>query len=282
MITLKNNSRVWFITGASSGFGKALANAVLERGEIVVATARNRDCLSPLIKNNERSMALSLEVSDIEQCNNAVDKTISTFGHIDILINNAGHGMLGAIEEVSDAEVKATFDTNVFGLLNVTKAVLPNMRQRRSGYIVNIGSVAGLVARAGLGIYCATKFAIEGISEALHNEVISLGIKVMVVEPGPFRTDFLGRSLRQSVSIITDYDTTAGEWRRNQLKLHGLQEGDPDKAVRVIMNAINSPAPPFHLVLGTQAMGRASKKCLSLLLDIENWREVSATTNFDQ
>ncbi len=275
------SDRVWFITGASSGFGKSLALAVLARGERVAATARDRDHLPQALKDDQRALALSLEVSDAEQCRRAVDETVAAFGRIDVLVNNAGHGMMGAVEEVSDGEARLVFDANVFGLLNVTRAALPHMRQRRSGHVVNISSVGGLVARAGSGIYGATKFAVEGISEALSHELKPLGIAVTAVEPGPFRTDFSGRSIRQATAVLADYEATAGAWRRSLLASHGTQKGDPDKAVQVIMQAVDSPKPPLHLVLGSQAMSRAAEKCLALLQDIETWRAASAATDFD-
>jgi len=275
------SDRVWFITGASSGIGKSLALAVLARGERVAVTARDRDRLPPAIKENKQALTLSLEIADPEQCRRAIEQTETAFGGVNVLVNNAGHGMIGAIEEVSDAEARLVFDSNVFGLLNIIRAALSGMRQRRSGHVVNVGSVGGIVARAGSGIYAATKFAVEGISEGLYHELKPLGITVTIVEPGPFRTDFSGRSMHQAASMLADYDATAGAWRRNVLGSHGTQRGDPDKAARVIIQAVDAPKPPLHLVLGASAMSRATEKCLDLLKDIETWREASAATDFD-
>ena len=276
-----NDAKVWFITGGSTGIGKSLALELLARGDFVATTARDKARLDPRISQSERALALSLEVADAEQCKNAVDEILAKFGHLDVLINNAGHGFVGAVEEVSDAEARTVFDSNVFGLLNVTRAVLPIMRAARSGYVVNIGSVGGLLARAGSGLYCATKFALEGISEAMYHELAPLGIGVTVVEPGPFRTDFAGRSLHEASAQLDDYAETAGAWRTQLRQNHGTQQGDPDKAAQVIIEAVEAPEPPLHLVLGNPAMERAGEKLHDLLDEMERWRATSAATDFD-
>ncbi len=276
-----NDAKVWFITGGSTGIGKSLALELLARGDYVATTARDAARLDPQIAAAERGLALSLEVSDAEQCRRAVDEIFAKFGRIDVLINNAGHGLVGAVEEVSDAEARQVFDSNVFGLLNVTRAVLPSMRAARSGHVVNIGSVGGLLARSGSGIYCSTKFAVEGISEALYHELKPLGIGVTVVEPGPFRTEFAGRSLHEAANNFDDYAETAGAWRTLLRKNHGTQQGDPDKAARVIIEATLDAEPPLHLVLGNPAMERAGEKLSELLEDMVTWRERSAATDFD-
>jgi NAD(P)-dependent dehydrogenase (short-subunit alcohol dehydrogenase family) len=274
-------TKVWFITGGSTGIGKSLALEVLARGEFVATTARDVARLDPRITGSERALALSLEVTDADQCGSAVEQILAKFGRIDVLINNAGYGLLGAVEEVSDAEARSVFDANVFGLLNVTRAVLPSMREARSGYVVNIGSVGGLLARAGSGIYCSTKFALEGISEALFHELKPLGIGVTVVEPGPFRTEFAGSSLHEAANKMDDYVETAGAWRTQLRKNHGTQQGDPDKAARVIIEATLDANPPLHLVLGNPAMERAGEKLSELLDEMVTWRERSADTDFD-
>jgi len=275
------NGRVWFITGASSGFGRSLALALLGRGERVAATARDPGRLDRALKGRDGVLTPALDVTDAEQCRRAVEATLAAWGRLDVLVNNAGFGLLGAVEEVSDAEVRHVFDANVFGLLNVTRAALPAMRKARAGHVINIGSAAGLLARAGSGVYAATKFAVEGISEALHHELKPLGIKVTVVEPGPFRTAFAGRSLAVAAREIDDYAATAGAWRRDLRARAGTQPGDPDKAARVIIEAVDAAEPPLHLVLGVQAMTRADEKLRALLGEIERWRGPSAATDFD-
>lgn len=275
------DGQVWFITGASTGFGKSLALAVLERGGRAVATARNPAQIDPAIAHSDRSLCLALDVTDAKQCRNTVEEATKSFGRIDVLVNNAGFGMVGAVEEVGDAEVRHVYDTNVFGLLNVLRAGLPEMREARSGHVVNIGSVGGLLARAGSGIYCSTKFAVEGISEGLYHELKPLGIKVTVVEPGPFRTDFGGRSLNEATAQFDDYAETAGAWRTQLRANSGKQQGDPDKAAQVIIDAVNHAEPPLHLVLGPMAMDRAREKLQDLLDEIETWRGPSASTDFD-
>ena len=273
--------RVWFITGATTGFGRSLAREALARGGRVAATARDPGRLDAALKASDRVLGLTLDVTDAGQCRGAVEATLKAWGRIDVLVNNAGYGLVGAVEEVSDAEARAVFDTNVFGLLNVLRAALPAMRRAGRGTVVNIGSVGGLLARSGIGVYAATKFAVEGISEALHQELKPLGIGVMVVEPGPFRTDFSGRSLVEAAVVLEAYAGTAGERRAEVRDKHGAQQGDPDKAARVIIDAIDAPVPPFHLVLGNPAMARATEKLKALLEEIERWRGPSAATDFD-
>ncbi|MDX9862958.1 MAG: oxidoreductase [Rhodospirillales bacterium] len=273
--------QVWFITGTSTGFGRSLALEALARGGRVAATARDPERLDPALKRSDRVLRLPLDVTDADRCRRAVAETLAAWGGIDLLVNNAGYGQLGAVEEVSDAEARAVFDTNVFGLLNVLRAALPAMRRAGRGHVVNIGSVGGLLARSGIGIYAATKFAVEGISEALHQELKPLGIGVTVVEPGPFRTDFSGRSLVDSAVTLDAYAKTAGERRAELRGKHGTQQGDPDKAARVIIDAIEAAEPPFHLVLGGPAMARATEKLTALLEEIERWRGPSAATDFD-
>ncbi len=273
--------RVWLITGASTGIGRGLALAVLERGERMAVTARDPGRLDPALRGSDRVLTLALEATDAAQCRAVVEQTIARFGRIDVLVNNAGHSMTGAVEEISDAEARLVFDVNVFGLLDVTRAALPHMRKARRGHVVNIGSVGGILARAGSGIYGATKFALEGISEALHQELKPLGIKVTVVEPGPFRTEFAGTSYHEARQTIADYDATAGAWRKALRGKHGTQVGDPDKAGKAILAVIDAPEPPLHFVLGAEAMARASDKIRALQAEIERWRSVSEPTEYD-
>ena len=276
-----SDNRVWFITGASSGIGRSLAFEALARGGRVAVTARDTGRLDPKLRESVSSLPLALEVADAGQCDQAVEMILSAFGRIDVLINNAGHGMMGAVEEVSDAEARMVFNSNVFGLLNVTRATLPVMRELRAGHIINIGSVGGLRTRAGSGIYGATKYALEGISEALYDELTPLGIGVTLVEPGPFRTEFSGRSLHEASRAIDDYAETAGAWRSTLRGKHGTQPGDPDKAAKAIVEVIDSLEPSLRLVLGNTAMERTKEKLDLVREDIERWRLLSGATDFD-
>src|ERR1700722_3247153 len=207
--------RTWFITGASTGFGRMLAEEVLKSGGKVIATARNLDQVNDLeAKYPQTAKALALDVTDTGQVDSAVTQAFAQFGQVDVLVNNAGYGVAGAIEEVSEAEFMPMFETNVFGLLRVTRTFLPHLRKQRSGHIINLSSIGGLIGGPGVGMYNASKFAVEGLSEALAAELAPLGIHVTVIEPGPFRTDFLGRSGVVAKTKIADYDKTAANMRK--------------------------------------------------------------------
>ena len=274
--------KTWLITGASGGLGAQLAREALSRGDRVVLSGRNLDALQQLAAAApSRALAVRIDVEDIESVRQGVAAALE-WSQIDVLVNNAGRGFHGAIEEVSDAESRALFDTNVFGLLNVTRAVLPHMRARRSGHVINIGSVAGLAADAGTGHYCATKFAVEGISESMKVELVPLGIKVTVVEPGPFRTEFNGASARGTQNPIADYAETAGKRAAGLLAGHGKQAGDPAKAARIICDIAAMDEPPLHLLLGSVGIDRARGKLQRLRDEIDAWEERSRATGFDQ
>ena len=247
------SSRTWFITGSSTGFGRLLAEEVLKTGDHVVATARKVEQVADLEqKYPDQALALPLDVTKQDQVDAAVAKTLERFGRVDVLVNNAGYGVAGAIEEVSDAELDPMYATNVFGLLRVTRAFLPQLRKQRSGHILNLSSIGGLTAGPGWGLYQSTKFAVEGLSEALAQEVAPLGIRVTIIEPGPFRTDFLGRSGVEAAKRIEDYDTTADNARRYRSEQHGRQPGDPLKAVLAMIQVVDSPNPPLAVVVGRQ------------------------------
>jgi NAD(P)-dependent dehydrogenase (short-subunit alcohol dehydrogenase family) len=276
--------QVWFITGCSSGFGRALTEAVLERGEIVVATARNPDQLNSLVQQygggqNSRILALPLDVTQPSQIQTAVEQTIAAFGRIDVLVNNAGYGMFGAVEEVSDANVRQQFETNVYGALNVTRAVLPHLRRQRSGHILNISSSGGFVGFAGAGIYCASKFALEGWSEALAKEVVPLGIHVTIVEPGAFRTAFNG-TLVAPHPAIEDYAATSGQMLQWLQQMDGQQPGDPKKAATAMIQAVNCANSPLRLVLGADVLETAHAKLQAVAADLAAWNDVSINTAF--
>jgi NAD(P)-dependent dehydrogenase (short-subunit alcohol dehydrogenase family) len=234
--------QVWFITGASKGFGLEISKAVLAAGDKVVATARNPQVVKKALGKNDRLSVLALDVIDEAQTASAVDAALKEFGQIDVLVNNAGRGLVGAIEETSTDEVRSIFAVNVEGILNVSRAVLPSMRARRSGRILNLSSVGGFVSWPGWGIYCSTKFAVEGISEAMHAELKPLGISVTLIEPGPFRTDFLdASSLVRTKSIIEDYSASSGAARQWADNSHDAQPGDPIKAAAAILKIAHLP-----------------------------------------
>ena len=271
-----NHPLVWFITGTSQGFGKELVHAALERGDSVVATSRTPDkVLADFPESKDRLLTLSLDLRDPAQINAVVQEAINRFGRIDVLINNAGYGLLGAIEEVEDAEIASIYEINVFGLLRVTRAILPYLRKQRIGHIVNISSIAGFA-----GLYCSTKFAIDGLSESLALEVAPLGIHVTVVEPGPFRTNFLGASLVITNSTIPDYGKSAGLMRAYASENNQKQSGDPALAAKAIIQAVLSEKPPLHLLLGTSAYERAHKKLEDLNNEFTTWKDVSLSCDF--
>lgn len=270
---------VWLITGCSTGFGRELVRAVLDRGGNVVATARRVATLDEFA-GNPAVLIAELDVTKRDTIAAAVHQAMARFGHIDVLVNNAGYGYLSAVEEGEDAEVRAMFDANVFGLADVTKAVLPGMRAQSSGHIVNISSMGGLVGFAGIGYYNATKFAVEGLSEALAKECAPLGIRVTVVEPGPFRTDWAGRSLKVPKTPIADYALTAGARRTGIQGYSGSQPGDPVRAAKAIIAAVEAPEPPLHLVLGKVAHDAARTKIEDFGAELERWRALSLSADF--
>ena len=272
---------VWFITGCSTGFGRELARLVLERGWRAVVTARNPDQVKDLVQGHEDSaIALKLDVTDEGQVTEAAKAAMDRFGQIDVLVNNAGYGYLAAIEEGEDREVRAMFEANFFGLAAMTRAVLPGMRARHSGCIVNISSIGGLASFPATGYYHATKYAVEGLSESLAQEVGPLGIKVVIVEPGPFRTNWAGPSIKQSATRIADYEATAGVRRAQTEARSGKQPGDPVRAAEAIIAAVQSPEPPLHLVLGKPALDIARNKLAALKKDFDNWEATTLGADF--
>lgn len=279
---VSENAKVWLITGSSTGFGRSLTEAVLKQGDRVIATARKPEQLDNLVQHYPDAVkAVRLDVTQPQEASNAVDVALTTFGRIDVLVNNAGYGALGAVEEISDAVVRQQFETNVFGALNVTRAVLPVMRRQRSGHILNISSIGGCVAFPGLGVYSGSKFALEGLSEALAQEVAPLGIKVTIVEPGAFRTDFSGRSLVVPEQQIDDYDETSGKVLAWATGMDGQQPGDPDKASVAMIQVVESDNPPLRLLLGEDAVTLMENKLRSLKEELETWKAVSLSTAFE-
>lgn len=271
----------WLITGCSSGLGRALAIAVLEAGHDAVITARDPEVLAELGDSYpETAAVVPLDVRDHDQVVAAVEVAKDRFRGIDVLVNNAGYGYRSALEEGDPAEVEQLFATNFFGAVDVMKQVLPGMRERGAGTIVNVSSIAGRTSQPGSGYYSATKFALEGASDALSKEVGPLGVRVVIVEPGGFRTDFAGRSLTQSAEPIGDYADTAGLRRKENATVDGRQPGDPARAAQAILQVVASQNPPLRLLLGSDALRRAEGELVGQRADIDAWVDLTRSTDF--
>jgi len=276
-------SKVWLITGCSTGFGRELAIEVLKSGYKAAVTARNTDDIKDIVSSYpDTAISIKLDVTKPADIKAAVDQTVEKFGQIDVLVNNAGIGYFGAIEESQDAEVRRMFEINVFGLANMTKAVLPYMRKQRSGHIVNVASIGGLVGFPAVGFYNATKFAVDGLSESLSKEVAPLGIKVTVIAPSGFRTDWAGRSANQSPIVIEDYKTTAEANKNNIRGYSGKQPGDPERAAKAIVKAVEAEHPPLRLLLGKAALKGARNKLTELQKDFDAWEETTTGADFPE
>lgn len=281
-MTNPSSSRVWFVTGCSTGLGHALASRALARGDRVVATARRPEQLEPLVAAYpEKCRALALDVIDPSAVKDAIAEALKIFGRIDVVVNNAGYGVVGALEELDDEQVARNFDTNFFGALAVIRAALPTLRAQRSGHIVNISAAAAIANYPGFSIYGATKCALEGVSESLAAELKPLGIHVTVAQPGPFRTDFIARSLERAEKQIPDYDRTSGKFLRLLETTNGKQPGDPGKAADAIIAAVESGAPPLRLVLGKYANEKARKKFADAEKERAAWEHVGLPTDFN-
>jgi len=273
--------RTWFITGTSRGFGKLIASSALAAGDAVVATARDPDSIPEFLRQHANLLALKLDVTNEAQAREAVRAAVERFGHIDVLVNNAGYGVIGAIEETSAIEVERVFKTNVFGLLNVTRAVLPQMRVQRSGHILNFSSIGGYSSSAGFGIYCATKFAVEGISEAMSAELQPLGIHATVVEPGYFRTTFLSdSSIVSTAARIDAYAGTVGKARTFAAGADGQQPGDPKRLAEAIIALVDATNPPGRLPLGADTVQRIEQKHREVEAELAQWRALAMSTGF--
>jgi NAD(P)-dependent dehydrogenase (short-subunit alcohol dehydrogenase family) len=273
--------RVWLITGASRGIGARIAEAALANGDAVVATARDAASVTKQFGASDALLAVSLDVTDEAQAAAAVGAAIARFGRIDVLVNNAGFGLLGAIEEATGDEVRKLYETNVFGLLNVTRAALPSMRERRRGHVINISSVGGYRSGAGFGVYCSTKFAVEGLTEGLRAELAPLGIHATVVEPGYFRTDFLDNaSLSISPRVIEDYAATAGQVRAAAKQINHNQPGDPVRLAKAIVALVEAPVPPLRLPLGTDTLAVIREKNAFVEGETAQWQALAASTDF--
>ncbi len=272
---------VWLVTGCSTGFGLELARLVLARGHRCAVTARDAARLDGLCADTaDRALPLALDVTDPAQIAAAVAATEALFGRIDVLVNNAGYGYQASIEEGEEAEIRAQFDANVFGLFALTRAVLPGMRERRQGHVINVTSIAGFSGLPGSGYYAASKHAVEGFSDALHTEVAPLGIAVTCVAPGPFRTDWAGRSLRQTPVRIPDYAPTAGARLDATAGYSGRQPGDPVRAAEAMIHVTEVEHPPRHLVLGAFGLDAVTTRLKARLSEVEVWRDLGAATDF--
>ena len=275
-----NKTQIWFVTGASKGLGLALAQELLADGHLVAATSRDAQALKEAVGAHPNFLALQMDLNDESDVASAIAATVARWGRVDVVVNNAGYGQMGALEEASDAEARANFDANVFGLLNVTRAVLPQLRAQGAGHILNIASVGGYVGGfAGWGIYCATKFAVAGLSEALAAEVAPLDIRVTIVYPGYFRTSFLSSgSLGQPARRIEAYQA-ARESEAWHAQMNGEQSGDPRKAARAMMDVAAADAPPLHLFLGADAYQSVGQKIEQIEADLEKWKAVATATD---
>ncbi|NEQ53194.1 MAG: SDR family NAD(P)-dependent oxidoreductase [Leptolyngbya sp. SIO3F4] len=275
------NNKVWFITGASSGFGKAMAEYAIAQGHKVVVTARRKERLDELAQTvPDKVKAISMDVTDRKQIKQGVQQAIDTFGKIDVLINNAGYGIVGALEETPDVEFRKQMETNFFGAIAVTQEVLPHLREQGKGAIVNMSSMGGNMSFGGFSAYSASKFALEGASEALAQEVAPFGIKTMIVEPGAFRTEFAGQALKHMPKIDA-YDDIVGGTREFAKGMDGTQEGDPMKAAKAIDKALRSEDTPLRLQLGPDAVEAIKAHAEHLLNELDTWKDVALDTKFD-
>ncbi len=272
--------KVWFITGCSTGFGRELAKEVLARGYNAVVTSRNTGDISDIVAEYpDTSISVALDVTKSDQIKHAVKAAIEKFSRIDVLVNNAGIGYFGAIEESEKEEVRKMFEINVFGLAHVTQEVLPHLRLQRSGHILNIASIGGLRSFPGVGFYNATKYAVDGLSEALAKEVAHLGIKVTIIAPSGFRTDWAGRSAKDAENKIEDYAETAGKNSDSIREYSGNQPGDPQKAAEAMIKVVESANPPMRLLLGAAAVKGAREKIQELITDVDAWEETSISAD---
>lgn len=274
--------KVWLITGCSTGFGRELAREALLQGYRVVVSARNPQDVQDLVAGYpDTSLALELDVTNPQQINNAVVQSLAKFGQIDVLVNNAGIGYFSSIEEADEIEIRKMFEINVFGLAHMTQTVLPYMRARKSGHILNIASIGGLRSFPGVGFYNATKYAVDGLSESLAKEVAPLGIKVTIICPSGFRTDWAGRSANETPSTLPDYATTAAKNMSDIRNVSGRQAGDPLKAAKAMIQVVETDQPPMRLLLGKAALKGARIKLQELSSDFETWAEVTEGADYD-
>ncbi|WMJ70837.1 oxidoreductase [Stenotrophomonas sp. 24(2023)] len=273
--------RTWFITGASRGFGVLIAAKALAAGDNVVATARSPQQVIDQLGDHPNLLAVALDVTDEAQAHAATAAAVARFGRIDVLVNNAGYGLLGAVEEATAEEIEQVYATNVFGLLKVTRAVLPQLRAQRAGHVINLSSIGGYGAFTGWGVYCSTKFAVEALSEALASELAPLGIKVTVVEPGFFRTDFLdARSLAVSPTVLEDYAATSGAMRTFAAGANHAQQGDPAKLAEGLLQIVAADNPPLRMHFGSDTVSHVLAKNAAVAKELDAWRDLALSTDF--
>ncbi|MGC0990218.1 oxidoreductase [Pantoea agglomerans] len=277
-----HSSPVWLISGCSTGFGRELAQQTIARGFKVVVTARDTSSIADLVEGHDNALAVALDVTHQASIDQAVKTALDRFGTIDVLVNNAGYGYQSSVEEGVESEIRAQFDANVFGLFALTRAVLPAMRKARSGHVINITSVAGLIGFASSGYYSASKHAVEGWSDSLALEAGPLGIRVTCVEPGPFRTDWAGRSLHQTPSTLPDYAETAAARMKATAEYSGTQKGDPARAATAMIAITEHDNPPRHLVMGAWGHDAVTSKLKERLAEIEAWIQTSVETDFPE
>jgi len=277
---LNEKTRVWFITSASSGFGRAIAESALARGDSVAAASRLPDALGELAEH-ERLHPVRLDVTEAAQRDASIADALDRFGRIDILVNNAGRTQVGAVEETTDEELRALFELHFFAPAALTRAVLPVMRRQGGGAIVQMSSVGGQVTAPGFGAYCATKFALEGLTETLRDEVASFGIRTLIVEPGAFRTGLFRPDAAYESAEMHEYDEIVGPTRTYVRTNHGLQPGDPAKAAAAIIAALDSGEPPLRLVLGADAIGNVERRLSVLADELERWRSLGEATTIE-
>ena len=277
------NQKVWFITGASKGLGLTLAKQLLAQGHQVAATSRRVEDLSQAVGENDNFLPLSVDISNEDSVGNAIDQVMAHFGKLDVVVNNAGYGLTGALEELTDAESRANFEVNVFGSLNVIRKAMPHLRQQGSGHIINIASIGGFTgAFAGFGIYCATKFAVHGFSESLREEVKGFGIKVTVVSPGYFRTNFLSKtSLNVPANQMSEYQEVRAVQDAHEHDINGNQPNDPEKGAAAMIKLVSLESPPVHLFLGEDAYALADAKIAAVQQDMEQFAAIGKSTGFD-
>jgi len=277
-----HSSPVWLISGCSTGFGRELAQQTIARGFKVVVTARDTASIADLVEGHDNALAVALDVTQQSSIDQTVSAALDTFGTIDVLVNNAGYGYQSSVEEGVESEIRAQFDANVFGLFALTRAVLPAMRKARSGHVINITSVAGLIGFASSGYYSASKHAVEGWSDSLALEAGPLGIHVTCVEPGPFRTDWAGRSLHQTPSTLPDYAETAAARMKATSEYSGTQKGDPARAAAAMIAITEHENPPRHLVMGAWGHDAVTGKLKERLAEIDAWKQTSVETDFPE
>jgi NAD(P)-dependent dehydrogenase (short-subunit alcohol dehydrogenase family) len=275
--------RVWFVTGSSSGFGQAVSQAVLNHGDCLVATARDVDAIRSLEnRGGERVLALPLDVTDAAAAKDTVAEAVAHFGRLDVVFNNAGYGHVGAVEELTDKELRQQIEVDFFGVVNVTRAALPHMRRQRSGHFVQMSSLNGVEPLPGGSFYTAAKFAVEGFSQSLAAEVAHLGIKVTIVEPAPFRTRFLSVESAKWSPPMEEYDASVGKARRMLKQMDGKQPGDPVRAAEAIIQAIEAEKPPLRLALGQMALDHIRAALDAEATELDAWAHLSAATDFPQ